>query len=51
MLWLAQIPKSQPQPLTPGSEKHKAGLPQGLGHHLLGSFQHTRPTLYLHILT
>lgn len=36
MLWLAQIPKSQPQPLTPGSEKHKGGLPQGLGHHLPG---------------
>lgn len=38
MLWLAQIPKSQPQPLTPGSEKHKGGLPQGLGHPFLGSF-------------
>lgn len=38
MLCLAQIPKSQPQPLTPGSEKHKGGLPQGLGHPFLGSF-------------
>lgn len=41
MLWLAQIPKSQPQSLTPASEKHNGSLPQGLGHPFLSSFQHT----------
>lgn len=38
-------PYPQIQPLAPGSEEHKGGLPQGLGRPFLSRFQHTRSTL------